>query len=1042
MGFLYRTGLLWFDQDGQIWRWQMNPDLPEDIVAIFIRLLDRFSRDAKGLISMAACIGNFFDLKTLGMICKRKVGDCLSMLAPLIDEGLALEVEGDRARPSSLGFMFLHDRVQQAAYLLIDPEKRPAIHLEIGRRLLSSLSSQEVSSRLFEILEHLNIGQELITDPMEQKKMIELNMQAAARARSAIAFNAMLTFNRFAYKGVCRLPGGAGKFWLSHYEEALLLHRDLAESEFLEGDKKRAEQLIQSSLPHTKTAIERAESLTILIVQYTLLAKYEQAISSARQALAEFNISLPTDGFESHRDREIAKIKAKLTDTAVTDIRHFPLMTDPVMLTITKLLITLGPPCYRTHQRLWSVIVPKVVNLSLDFGLVPQIGYSHTALGGLLCWTTGDYDRAFDLGHVAETVMIKTFESPADLSVFYLMIGSSIRHWFRPLSRVSQDYDRAFETGRQSGNLQYAAYAFGHNMYCRFFQGAPLNELTVDTEQALGFSRTRLNHWAIDLLEGGLRIFKKLTGPSDPAAVDDRAYLAQVDGNKNIQVRCIYTIFNAFQQMLHNDNERAFSLCREVEPLLYSVGTQGLLPWPEYEWIRFLVMAALYDTRDEAHKTSWLASLRKIREQIDTWARHCPETYSHKSLLAAAELYRIEDRPEKAALFYDRAIAAARANQFLQWGGIANERAFAFWAYRGNGYLAHSYWQQAYTCYGLWGSSAKLSQMEDRFRKKLEFWYAQGIPVSRIGTPAWEKDARTFSDKHIELIRADSRVNQQLKKRESASRLSRELSEAVEHLRIESAERRQAEAELTKTMLENKRYIRQLEQKNKELDEFTYIASHDLQEPLRKLTAFSKLLVSDLDVELNDNAQKDIHFIMDAAQRMETLIRDLLELSRTGRGGARLEPVSMTQCLDEVESLLKAKLDERGAVLIRAELPEVRGDRTLLSLVFQNLIQNALKFNDKEYPKIEVTCAQRNGATVFGVKDNGIGIAPEYTRQIFQPFKRLHGRNDYPGSGIGLAIVKKIIDHHNGSVWVDSIQGDFTHFQFTLNPSEDKHAKS
>jgi len=328
--------------------------------------------------------------------------------------------------------------------------------------------------------------------------------------------------------------------------------------------------------------------------------------------------------------------------------------------------------------------------------------------------------------------------------------------------------------------------------------------------------------------------------------------------------------------------------------------------------------------------------------------------------------------------------------------------------------------------------------MEACFSRQLHTWYpGEGRAPAEIQA---QDPAAAFAKRHLTLLRAGSRINLELKKQQSASQLARELSQAVNRLRLESAERKQAEAELQKTMQENRQYIQQLEQKNQELDEFTYIASHDLQEPLRKMTAFSKLLVKDLGQELNQNARKDVEYITDAALRMERLIQDLLELSRTGRGGIDLEPVSLNQCIEEVESMLKTSLEERKVDLVKTDLPEVLGDKILLSHLFQNLITNALKFNDKKTPRIEVTCTRENGIPVIGIKDNGIGIRSEYIQQIFQPFKRLHGRNEYPGSGIGLAICKKVVDRHGGTIWADSVVGSYTHFKFTLNRKDNPDA--
>lgn len=1037
ISFLYDEGALRLDPGDRLWHWNLKPDRPRTIVDLFARRISRLEPGSRELISMAACIGNFFDLDTLSLISHLSGPKCRERLTPLVEDGLVLAPGNENQAASQMSgpsFMFLHDRVQQAAYLMIDADKRPGLHLKIGRLLLAGLTPDETGNRLFEILEHLNAGGALIYEPAELGQMVDLNMTASSRAKAATAFTAMLAFNRAAFNFAARMAGGMDAFWHTDHPRALALHRNLAESEFLKGDRKRAEGLIRDALAFTASSIERADILNILIIQYTLLARYKDAISAGRKALAEFDIFLPENDFERFRDQEIDGVREKLSGQAIPDLYALPLMTNPEMLTAVKLLITLGPPCYRTHQRLWSVIVPKVVNITLTFGHVPQIGYSYTALGGLLCWVNGDYRTAKAFGDLAERIMNTKFDFPSDQSVFYLMIGSSIRHWFNPLPAVSEDYIRAFEEGRRSGNLQYAAYGFGHNMYCRFFQGVALGELIADTERSLSFSRSRMNHWAIDLLEGGLLIFEPLSDPGtvpDRTSLNDHRYLNRVETNQNIQVLCIYKIFKSFYHMLLEDYPRALSLSKEADTLLYTVGTQGLLPWPEHVFIRFLILSGMPRDKEAHAQSGKMAQLRDILRQLGVWSECCPENYAHKRYLAAAEIDRMEGRTDTAILHYDRAVAAAQENGFVQWEGIANERAARFWESLGNGHLAQAYWQQAYVCFHIWGASAKLTLMEDAFRKRLGTWYAaQGPKIS---------GQKSFCQRHIGLLKERASARQELKEQQSASKITEELADAVNRLRIESAERRQAEAELKKTMEENRRYILQLEQKNRELDEFTYIASHDLQEPLRKLIAFSRLLVKDVGPDLNEQADKDISYIIDAAQRMGVLIQDLLQLSRTGREEIPLEPVCLNQCLDEVAAMMQSTFQATGATLVRTDLPEVLGDKTLLSLVFQNLIQNALKFNNKDTPVIEATCVRTGDRLVLGIRDNGIGIKPQYTRQIFQPFKRLHGRSEYPGTGIGLAICKKVIERHGGKIWVDSVFGEFTHFQFTLNIKKEIH---
>lgn len=242
-------------------------------------------------------------------------------------------------------------------------------------------------------------------------------------------------------------------------------------------------------------------------------------------------------------------------------------------------------------------------------------------------------------------------------------------------------------------------------------------------------------------------------------------------------------------------------------------------------------------------------------------------------------------------------------------------------------------------------------------------------------------------------------------------------------------ERKQAEEEL-------KNHVVELARMNAELDEFSYVASHDLQEPLRKLLAFSDWLRRDLGDDLPERAARDIEFITEAAKRMQSLVQDLLTLSRTGKTSMVREWVELENVVDRALNALELRIRESGAEIVRDPLPPVWGDPTLLTQLYQNLIGNAIKFVDHPPPRIHLTAEHLNGEWIFGVKDNGIGIKPEHVKEIFQPFKRLHGKGEYDGSGIGLAVCRKVMERHHGRLWVESGEGRGAHFKFVLRVKE------
>lgn len=232
------------------------------------------------------------------------------------------------------------------------------------------------------------------------------------------------------------------------------------------------------------------------------------------------------------------------------------------------------------------------------------------------------------------------------------------------------------------------------------------------------------------------------------------------------------------------------------------------------------------------------------------------------------------------------------------------------------------------------------------------------------------------------------------------------------------------------------RQMDKLKQLNAELNDFTYIASHDLQEPLRKLVIFSEWLVRDLGTDIPERAAKDIEFISAAASRMRELVQELLNLSRAGNRELKSEAVSLETIADHALEALALRIGESGAVITRDPLPEVQGDAILLVQLYQNLIGNALKYIDELPPRIHLDAILQDGKWILGVRDNGIGINPEYAEQIFQPFKRLHGQGKFEGTGIGLAICRKVVERHHGCIWVESEEGKGAHFRFALPARE------
>ncbi|MEU1796066.1 sensor histidine kinase [Streptomyces californicus] len=290
-----------------------------------------------------------------------------------------------------------------------------------------------------------------------------------------------------------------------------------------------------------------------------------------------------------------------------------------------------------------------------------------------------------------------------------------------------------------------------------------------------------------------------------------------------------------------------------------------------------------------------------------------------------------------------------------------------------------------------------------------------GVPLNRLRAASDAVSSGTF-DRRIE-IEGPSDVQA--------------VAGAVENMRRRLSDEL-ADAQKREELLAGQ--TQELRRSNSELEQFAYVASHDLQEPLRKVASFCQLLEKRYGTEVDDRGKQYIAFAVDGAKRMQVLINDLLTFSRVGRVHDGWKPVDLGRSLDRALGNLATAVEESGAVVERPEeLPELVGDSTALAMVWQNLIGNAVKFRHPDRaPRISVECVREDDFWHLTVSDNGIGIAPEFADKVFVIFQRLHGRDEYDGTGIGLALCRKIIEFHGGRIWLEQEPAEGTRIHFTL----------
>jgi signal transduction histidine kinase len=261
---------------------------------------------------------------------------------------------------------------------------------------------------------------------------------------------------------------------------------------------------------------------------------------------------------------------------------------------------------------------------------------------------------------------------------------------------------------------------------------------------------------------------------------------------------------------------------------------------------------------------------------------------------------------------------------------------------------------------------------------------------------------------------------------------------AEEEVRAVNADLEQRVADRTAELNER---AKDLARSNSELQQFAYVASHDLQEPLRMVASFTQLLAKRYGEKLDDDAHDFINFAVDGATRMQTLISDLLNYSRVGTQGKPLVPTDSETLFKRVLESLQFSIEESGAVIVSDPLPMVMADPQQLGQLFQNLLTNAIKFHGEEPPHVRISTERNGNDWKISVRDNGIGISQDHAERIFVIFQRLHTKTEYPGTGIGLAICKKIVERHGGRIWIEPSPGGGTTFCFTIPAIENHNLK-
>jgi predicted ATPase/signal transduction histidine kinase/tRNA A-37 threonylcarbamoyl transferase component Bud32 len=706
------------------WHWDINQieqcAITDNVVDLMVQKLRKLPSSTQQVLRLVACLGNEFDLNTLSLINEKEASETFSHLLPAIKSGLILPTSELESKSLDyvmfplliLNYKFLHDRVQQAAYALIDDSQKKAVHLKIGRQILENTPAEYRADRIFELVDHLNVARSLIMDDRELIELATLNLDAAHRAKDATAYVAALQYL------TAGMDGLSADIWDSHYDLAFALHIERANVEYLNGYFEHSEEFINITLEKARSPLEKVEIYNLLIVQYTLRAKYEDAVKAGIKALNLLGIDLPLDGLQTVIEEEFAAAKTILGDREIYSLIDAPEMTIPEKKVAVKLITNLLTPAYLNNPDLWKVSVLKGLNLSLKYGLVPEASLCYAGYGMFLNAVSGDYKAAYqfallslNLSEKSGNIGLKCRACSSLVSIFY--------YWFNHIKDSHTISNEGYQAALESGDLEYAGYILSNRIANSFFQGKEIAQVLADTSRFLQFSQKTKNQLVTDTLLGVeliLRNLSKLTPEKlvfDNEEISESEYVYNCQAHQNLYSLCLYQIRKCQVLYWYGNFKEALKLALEVEKQLSFI--TGAIPATEWNFFFSLVLVAVYPNVSEQKQEEYLEKLNTNQKQMKIWADNCPENFLHKYLLVQAEIARISKKDSEAVELYDLSITFAKENEFIQNEALANELAAKFWLSKGKYSYAKIHLREAHSCYLRWGAVRKVEDLEEKY---------------------------------------------------------------------------------------------------------------------------------------------------------------------------------------------------------------------------------------------------------------------------------------------------------------------------------------
>ena len=724
---LYEDDLIVFDRDLGYWECDLvqvrDAALTDDVVEFMVRRLQKLTEVTQDVLKLAACIGNQFDLATLAIVCQADPEAIATDLWPALQEELIVPTteaykffQGESERGENLvetvSYRFLHDRIQQAAYRLIPTEQRQTTHHRIGHRLLDQTLDPKISPRLFEITNHLNQAQDLLASVAEHWELVQLNLYASQAARAGTAYQA--TFN-YLDQALKLLPDQG---WEDNYELTLTLYQEGASAALLVGKFKRLEQWIGVALNHAQIVLDCVPCYEVQIQALVAQKQLPEAIQLGIDTLEKLGVSFSSTSQPEAFIQSITAIADLLGDREIEDLLALPAMDDPHSIAILRVLFRLSAVLVLAAPQVMPFCMFKAVELSITLGNSVLSAPAYTTYGMILCGAVGDVATGYRFGQLGLQV-IERFQGKALQAKTLVRFQAGVRHWQDPLRDTLNPLGQGYQLGLEVGDLESAAICAEVYGYHAYFAGEELTQLEVSLKTySQGIQAIQQQTMLVWNESCRQQVLNLLGQSDDPTylmgdAYDETVNLPQQQAYQDGFGLGMVYLHKSMACYLFEQPEIAIEHLHTAAQFLSSFASFAAAP--VFHFYTVLAHLATLPMSETCDAIEWSPPVEKSYAQLQSAARSAPTNYQHKLELVMAERYRVLGQRHDAEDAYDRAIAGAKANQYIQEEALAGELAAKFYLTRGKEKIAAVYLQEAYYCYAHWGAKAKTKHLEANY---------------------------------------------------------------------------------------------------------------------------------------------------------------------------------------------------------------------------------------------------------------------------------------------------------------------------------------